>query len=212
MADINTVIQVGATGIQRLVTEFGVQSIQPIQGTGKNPYVGKTGQPPVPDDPLYNSILGTPIYCDLTLGDPTNAAANAWTNNDGIQKSFKAMTFATILMTIDQTKVVERTSIRGRDGTVKEYIGMDDYQVTINGIIPGSNGVYPRSDVASLKQLLEAPIALVATSWWLQLFDIHYLVIDDFCIPQLPGEQSQQTFSIHAMSDSQLEVLFIPGA
>lgn len=212
MADVNTILQIGASGIKRLTTAFEIQSIQPIRGTGKNPYEGKTGEAPALDEPLRRSILGTPIFCDLTLGDPNNAHANAWTDNDGFLHSFKPVIFETLLMTIEQAKEIEVTAIQGRKGKVKEYIALDDYQVTINGILPGSNGVYPRGDVSQLQQLLEAPIALVTTSWWLQLFNIHYLVIKDFSFPQLPGEQSQQVFSIHAMSDDLLEIQFIPGA
>lgn len=212
MADLTPIIRIGATSLQRLAETFAIQGLKPIQGSGKNPYDGKMGPVPVIDQPIATSILGTPVFCDLTLGDPVNQAANSFTDNNGVRRTFKAMNFQTILMTIDQTKNIEKTKIQGLDGEIKEYIGMGDYQVTINGIIPGGNGIYPRDDVNTLNQLLSAPIALVAISWWLQLFNIHNLVIDDFNAAQLPGEQSQQAFSIHASSDQNYEAQFIPGA
>jgi hypothetical protein len=212
MGDINTIIRIGASPVETLTTQFGIQNIKPIQGNSNNPYLGKLPSGPTPDPALYMGVLGTPIFSDLTLGDTANSGANTYTDNNGILRTFQPMTFATVLMTINQAKNQEKTKIQGRDGTIKEYIGLGDYIVTINGILPGSNGVYPRDDVAALKQILAAPLALVATSWWLQLFDISYLVIDDFGIPQLPGEQSQQSFSLHTSSDALAEIQFIPGA
>lgn len=212
MGDLKTIIRIGPSSIQRLTLSAGLGNVKPVQAGNNNPYAGNVPSGPVPDQALYTSILGTPVFCDLSLGDTTNPGANTYIDNNGIQRTFDPMTFATVLMTINQCKNIEKTKIQGRDGTIKEYIGLSDYLVTINGILPGSNGVYPKDDVAALKQILTAPIALVAVSWWLQVWDIHYLVIDDFDVPQLPGEQSQQTFSLRASSDALQEIQFIPGA
>jgi hypothetical protein len=212
MGDISTIIQIGPSSLKQLSASSGIPKVQPLQRDNNNPYDGAIPAALTPDSPLYMSILGTPIFSDITLGDFTNAGANTFTDNNGVRRSFRPMTFATVLMTINQVKNIEKTTIQGRDGTIKEYIGMGDFAVTINGILPGSNGVYPRDDVAALQAILAAPVALVATSWWLQLFNIHYLVVDDFDVPQLPGEQSQQSFSIHCSSDALQEIIFIPGA
>lgn len=212
MGDKDQIIRIGVTGLGRLATAFNLQNIKIIQGSGKNPYEGKIHANPETDLPLYYSTLGTPIFADITLGDPTNENKNSYTDPGGFPRRFNAMTFATVLLTILQTKNIVTTDIQGRDGSIKEYIGLGDYQVTINGIIPGSNGHYPDQEVNQLYQILRAPIAIDATSWWLQIFNIQFLVIKDFTIPQLPGEYSQQSFSINAVSDFQQEIKFIPGA
>lgn len=212
MSAKDEVVRIGVSSLTRLNTQFNVQNLKVIQGTGENPYDGKIPTGLAPDDPLYQSLLGTPIYADLTLGDAINPNANSYTDTSGIVRRFNAITFATVLITIAQSKKIVKTEIQGRDGTIKEYIGKDDYVVTINGILPGSNGRYPRDDVSSLNQLLDAPITIAAVSWWLQLFNIHSLVIQDFNIPQLPGDYSQQSFSITALSDAAQEIKFIPGA
>ena len=148
----------------------------------------------------------------LTLGDTINTSANRYTDNNGVVRQFTAMTFATVLLTVQQDKKIVTTEIPGRDGTVKEYIGMDDFQISINGIIPGTNGHYPADEVNQLNQLVKAPIAIAAVSWWLQIWDIHNIVIKSFNIPQLPGGYSEQSFSITALSDTAQELKFIPGA
>ena len=112
----------------------------------------------------------------------------------------------TVLITLDQPINIVKTVIQGRDGTVKEYIGKDDMQVTINGIITGKNGVYPLQKVNDLKAWLDAPISKGLTTWWLDNLGISNVVVSSFQFPQTEGGYSYQVFSISAISDTPVEL------
>lgn len=151
---------------------------------------------PVSDAPLYTSKLGTPVFADLEF-----LGGRYETNSPGIFKDFEAVKFDAVLITVNQAKKIIRTEIQGRDGTVKEYIGMDDYEVNINGIITGANGVRPTSEVDALKKVMDAPIAIDVVSAYLQALGIDQIVVLSCAWEQDEGGYSYQTFSINAVSD-----------
>jgi Domain of unknown function (DUF6046) len=109
-----------------------------IEIHNSNPYSGKINQIATRDKDLsYNGPLGNPVVTDLTLVGAT------YTDHNGKDVSFKSIVLTTVLIQVSQARRIVRTEIQGMDGTIKEYIGMDDYQVSINGILTGPNGSYP---------------------------------------------------------------------
>ena len=163
-----------------------------------NPYVIPNGVQK--DEPIGISELGTPIYSDLTFD------ACSYTDKNGRRIDVSEVNVQTVLITLDQPINIVKTVIQGRDGTVKEYIGKDDMQVTINGIITGKNGVYPLQKVNDLKAWLDAPISKGLTTWWLDNLGISNVVVSSFQFPQTEGGYSYQVFSISAISDTPVEL------
>ena len=163
-----------------------------------NPYVIPNGVQK--DEPIGISELGTPIYSDITFD------ACSYTDNNGRRIDVDEVNVQTVLITLDQPINIVKTVIQGRDGTVKEYIGKDDMQVTINGIITGKNGVYPLQKVNDLKAWLDAPISKGLTTWWLDNLGISNVVVSSFQFPQTEGGYSYQVFSISAISDTPVEL------
>jgi hypothetical protein len=177
---------------QQLIRTYGMQNVRVLQAP-KNDY--QISQLTTQDIGRYKSSLGTPVMCDLTfIGDK-------YTDENGVLKSFDNLVLVTVLMTISQTKNIVKTSIQGRSGTVKEYIGLGDYAITINAIITGPNGHYPIDEVTALKNMLECNKEVKVVSWYLQLWDIDNIVIDDFSINPEEGGYSYQPFTIDASSD-----------
>ncbi len=158
------------------------------------------------DQELYRSALGTPVYANIEF-----SAGEYQTNTPGVYKQFGPMRFEAVLITVSQAKKIIKTEIQGRDGTVKEYIGLDDYAVSINGIITGPNGSYPIADVSSLKKILDAPKSLDVSCTYLQNLGITTLVVDSYTLEQKEGGYSYQTFSISCISDvpQELQILNI---
>lgn len=183
----------------QLIRAYNIAGITAKQ-PGGNPYDGKIDQTITRDKELYRSSLGTPVFTDLTLKGGT------YTDNNGRSVTFEDMVFVTVLMFVSQGKNIVKTKIQGRNGTVKEYIGDDDYQVTINGIITGKNGSYPVDDVAKLKAICNAPIAFDVVSTYLQNLDVYSLVIESYAFDQQPGGYSQQNFTLNCISDQPVEL------
>lgn len=158
-----------------------------------NPYIIQNNE--TKDEPIGLSELGTPIYSDITFDA---------CKFDG--KDIAEVNVQTVLITVDQPINIIKTVIQGRDGTVKEYIGKDDMQITINGIITGKNGVYPRDKVNLLKQWLDAPISKGITTWWLDNMGVSNVVVSSYSFPQTEGGLSYQMFSINCISDLPVEL------
>lgn len=163
-----------------------------------------------PRDPSldYSSLLNTPIYTNIEF-----LPGQYETNTKGVFKSFGSNTdgpdrlrFESVLLSISQDKKIITTEIQGRDGTVKEYIGQDDYQVSVMGIITGKNGQRPVDQILALKKMLDAPIAVEVASSYLQMLNIHYLVLKSYEIGENEGGYSYQTFNLSFLSDIQQEL------
>ncbi|HEV8505450.1 MAG TPA: DUF6046 domain-containing protein [Chitinophagaceae bacterium] len=169
----------------------------------QNQFLGRISQDVTRDRVLYQSPLGTPVYTDLTF-----KGANIQDPN-GKTFSFQDVKLATVLIAVTQTKVVERTRVQGRDGTVKEYFGMDDYQVQITGILTGKNGSYPYDLVKALKNVCDVPAPVEVVSDYLRQFGIFNLVIENSSFDQEPGGYSKQNFSLQCVSDMPVELEII---
>jgi hypothetical protein len=190
----------------QLIRAYNLKNVKVVDAR-KNPFENKIPGAVQIDPELYKSSLGTPVFSDITFGDKVNQANNQWTDNAGKLHSFEPMTFYSVLMSVTIPKKIVRTEIQGRDGSVKEYIGQGDYSVSVNGIICGSNGHYPIDEVKALKKIIDAPIPIVVTSWYLQNLDIDMLVIADGAeISQDSGGYSYQQFSIPCISDIPIEL------
>jgi len=182
--------------LAELVRVFNISTINPVPVV-RNSFDGRTDQTKDADKPLYLSQLGTPVMINLKfIATPyIDFNLNRW-------QMSPEMIFDTVLCSVHQQKRVVYTEIEGRGGTVKEYIGLDDYEVSINGIITGSNRHYPADEVRLLKNLLEIPASLNVASSFLNQLGIHTLTVDNYEIPQEAGGYSQQRFNITALSDA----------
>lgn len=151
------------------------------------------------------SYLGTNVFSNLnikyrTKGDNTTEV--------------RRLMIDTALFVITQTKNVITTAIQGRDGTVKEYVSLGDYKITIKGVIAGYPGTYPQSKAqgefnSPVSDLIDAcndNRAVDVESWYLTMFGIYKLVITDFTIGQNEGEYSLQPFEITALSDTPFQL------
>jgi len=224
LATLNKLAQQVSLDKADIINSFVINNI--------NPYTGRQGLTPnyTKDQQLGLSSLGTPVYTDLTLlgcsytdsitvklvelkydlyfsGD-RNTSING--NDSGVGSTFY-LALETVLITVNQSIRVVKTEIQGRNGTVKEYIGADDMKISINGIITGQNGVYPRDTVRKLKRWLDAPVAKKVVAWWLGNLGVDMIVVESYSFPQTQGGYSYQTFSISAVSDAPVELRITQG-
>ena len=169
----------------------------PIEiNNSQNPYAGRIDQTDTADKGLgYNSPLGTPVIVDLTL------KGGFYKDNAGKLVSFNDIVLLNVLVNVSQSKKIVCTEIPGMDGTIKEYIGMGDYELSIVGALDGPNGHYPIDEVNTLHQICKASVPVDVVSRHLLNFDIYSIVIKDFSYDDEPGGYSSQRFSIQAVSD-----------
>lgn len=137
------------------------------------------------------SYLGTPVFSDLIL--------KADDQSTGLQ-------IDTVLFDVSMSKNIVKTSIPGRNGTVKEYVNDGDYSISIRGILV-SSVEYPIDEVNELTVLLKEKKALIAISPFLQLFGIYEIVVESYRIPQIEGFQNMQPFELECVSDVPIELV-----
>lgn len=170
----------------------------------QNPFDGKVPQGAQQDPGFYLGSLGNPVVADVTL-------VGGEYFNEEIRRNvtYADVTLETVLVTVARPKRIIKTDITGRDGTIKEYINQDDWQITINGVITGANGVYPTQAVMALHELCEAPVTIPVVSWYLQNLKIFNLVIETYQFDQEPGGISKQNFTLNCISDKPVELILV---
>jgi hypothetical protein len=97
-------------------------------------------------------------------------------------------------------------------GSVKERWSQDDYTITINGMLRGSDDAeYPNADFDKLANLLHSNTVLHVYSPILYRLGITKIAIEKFEIPFTKG-QNMQAFSITAYSDDDFKLLIESAA
>ncbi|WP_443937095.1 DUF6046 domain-containing protein [Pedobacter sp. MW01-1-1] len=138
------------------------------------------------------SVLGTPIYELITLKD------------GDLEYTFPDWP----LIDVAFSKNIIKTPLKGYNGTVKEFINIDDYQIQIRGILINYvNDEYPLDLLDKLKRICSINKELQVTSPVLNQLDIHNLVITDVRYPEVEGYNHIQPFVIQALSDEPIELI-----
>lgn len=150
--------------------------------------------------PVGTSYLGTPIFTNLVFKSGSYTLANRTV-------AYKGLEINTVLVDIQMAKNVVKTAVQGRNGTVKEYISDGDYEINIRGaLVSPVPTLYPTDEVAALRDLCQVPDKLEVISSFLQLFSIHYLVIESFSFPQREGFYNTQLFELKCVSDLPIDL------
>lgn len=152
------------------------------------------------DAPLYKSKLGTPVFSNLEI------QAGSWTNDNGVVTTWNALRFDTVLMNVDQPKVIIETVVQGKNFPVNEYISEGGWKIDIQLLLIGDNGVRPLDQLTELKRALSAPVPLAVNSRFLQTLDICNIVVNRRSIPEVEGGYSFIPVSINATVDEPIEL------
>jgi hypothetical protein len=205
---VSSVIRVGSNG------NFALPSGRGLVSTAVRAFViSQSGleranppqfdEPPAwtPDEPIKQSVLGTPIWTNLKF------PAGNYQTLDGEIIEFDGLEIDSVLITVSQSKNIVTTAIQGRNGTVKEYISDGDYMVQISGALVGAQAdVFPEADFADLIEILKAPVSIKVESEFFNFFDIFELAVTGYETPQTAGFRNMQYFSISALSDAPIEL------
>ena len=161
---------------------------------------------------MLSSMTNAPVMSAITFYGTTYTALN------GQQITIPQITFEMCLIKMKKGKNIEKTNITGRDtGSVKEYIGAKDWDITLNVIVTAAQNVsegmqsfyqigkYPEENMEKIDLLLNAPISIQVYCPYLNNRGINYLVIDDGVeISQSEGDYEAQHISIPCCSDNPL--------
>jgi len=198
-----------------LFSQFGVYSLLHYPEAGALPDEVSAGDfgkiSVVTDDPSDgNSLLGTPVFAPVFISGGTYQTLKLVKGvPTTVSVDYDGYDFpSTTLCVFNRTKNIVKTRVQGADNSVKELISMDDWTVTISGIlggVPGTNK-YPDVEVQALRNLFEVPAALQVSGRLFNLLGIKNLVLENLNLPQLEGIKNIQPFQMTASSDTPLEI------
>lgn len=154
-----------------------------------------------PDRPDCFTANGNPVYGTVEF------EAGSYEKLDGTTINYENIILTSVLVSISLTKNIVKTATEGREGLIHEYTSSGDYIISINGVINGHPNSYPENEVNALKDILNVPDKLSIVNKAMNLFNIDYIVITNFTLPQETGKYSQQGFSISAISDKEIDLV-----
>lgn len=152
------------------------------------------------------SALGTPVF-DQIYVKPINYSVLDNNNRKKIIP-FKGYQLpdATIIE-VNLPKIIVKTPVNGNEGTVKEYVGIDDYQITIRSIIVNPNSeLYPEQEVSNIMQMFKVNTSLPVVSRYLNLLGIDEMVVESLQLLPAEGSSNIQPFVLTCISDRPYEL------
>jgi hypothetical protein len=170
---------------------------------------------PIPDSkkankPIGFSKLGTPIMDKITFTALETDVPRGQFKPDDSAGDLNFYFLTDVLITVSQSKKIVYTDIAGNNqGTVKEYIGLSDFDVSISGRLTGNYGQRPRTELLNLKAILDVGKTVSISSKYLIDLNITDLVVTTYDLPQIIGEYSTQYFTINLVSDNKPDEAFI---
>lgn len=137
-----------------------------------------------------NGYLGLPVFGRLVL-------------SAGTDKSVLLGCF----ISVNINKVISKTVLSGRRGSVKELFGVDDYVIEIKGVLVNvkagiGNNVYPMEEVVALRRIADwAGSVQVESAFLSRVFNVRRLAIEGVEFLPLENAVNVQRFVIRALSD-----------
>lgn len=179
------------------------------------------------DKPDATSLFGTPVYDTLLIEQPTfttyefNDFTNEYVQTSNVlgtntkqvsdpldananQQAIKGLFLNGVIIDATIEKNIIKTAMIDKVGTVKEYIGMGDIQLTIRGYVATKNpDEYPDVDARLIKSYASAPVPLKVTSTFLNdILGITQIVVESCQLSQQQGMRNVQYFQWQAVSDT----------
>ena len=92
-------------------------------------------------------------------------------------------------------------------GTVKEYWGQDDYEITITGIFMSEMpGEIPEDEIRKLRKYCEAKSIILVESPLLTIYNINRIVIEEYSFPHTKGLENQM-WALRCLSDDNIPLI-----
>ncbi len=156
---------------------------------------------------VTNSSKGAPYYdTDVTGREYFLPAIIIYTTAAGEEKIY---TLPNPVISISGRKNIVETALTERNGTVKEIINVQDYDIVIKGIIVDHNSAYPEADVATLIEIFESNTAVQLANALTDILLIHpdrkgsdNVVIKELSFPPVTGAKYVKPYQLTLVSDA----------
>lgn len=137
--------------------------------------------------------FGTPVYELMTINTPDQSLVFQFPE-------------AVIVDVVESPKVVLRTPIQGRNGTVKEIINNDDERIVIMGVLISDNYDFPEKMLKELKNLKNYNGHVEVNDLYLNANGIDNIVITNLSYQRKKGMSNTIFFKLDAYTDEPIEL------
>lgn len=149
------------------------------------------------------SLLGTPIYMPFKTLPGTYKVKE---NGRVVERRFEGYDFQpTTLLEITRSKEVVKTKINGRNGTVKEYITLNDYDISIKTLLISETGS-PLDELQKLKNLCDVPASIPVQGKLFEVLGIFEIVIERDSLAMVEGKRKMIPVSFSCVSDEPVQL------
>lgn len=161
---------------------------------------------------ITGNLSGTPVFDAVIIKDPGGNKTLGSLNNANAQSSSGQLTdndlvLPIALITATQEKNIVRTKIQGRNGTIKEYVSDDDWNINIKGVLVGRDAnKRPIDELKKLDSFRKSPLALDIISNFLDDIGVYSVVIMSITYEQREGMRNVYDFTINCYSDEPFEL------
>jgi len=146
--------------------------------------------------PIGVSPLGTPIFDDVFF--PAGSYG-------GIE--YESLRVQSAVISVSQSKNIIKTKVAGRDGTIKEYVSLDDFNISINAKITELANIFPADQLTAWKELAKVSKNIDIISKLLNdYFDIFKVVVESFTVNPVQGSLNEVNLLIELVSDEDINL------
>jgi hypothetical protein len=146
-------------------------------------------------------LFGLPIWDTVKLIAPN------YTDNDGKEIPEATLVLDIALCEVVNNRNIVKTTVAGRNGTVKEYMSDGDNQVLIRGSLVGEvANMPPMTLLQQFQKVTTCPEAVSVQSNFLEYMRCFSLVIETPTLKQREGARNIVDFTLDCCSDIPFEI------
>lgn len=172
--------------------------------------------PPVPPHEDGAGLLGLPLFAKATFYKAVSGTKPVGATLLPQPRYGPALlTLADPIVQVSRETIIVTTSIQGRSGQVKEYIGNGDFTITFKGVLaPLVNDGrvsrnYPTPQVEALRAMCTDGKTLEVVCYLLQPLGIKNVVVKKLSLPPMAGYTNLQAYELECVSDDPIELTLI---
>jgi hypothetical protein len=113
------------------------------------------------------------------------------------------------IVEISGGKSIVSTELAGGAGAIKENMGLNDWQISIKGIVVSDEpDTYPEKEMREILEIINKQTSLKCENDLMRIFKINQLVIKDYRFPATEGAIEWQAYTLECLSDTDRELDF----
>lgn len=113
------------------------------------------------------------------------------------------------IVEISGGKSIVSTELVGGAGAIKENMGLNDWQISIKGIVVSDEpDMYPEKEMREILEIINKQTSLKCENDLMRIFKINQLVIKDYRFPATEGAIEWQAYTLECLSDTDRELDF----